>query len=86
MLLTLVVVGPTLIPNIWVAFEFTGATTGLSLGFIFPALVVIRSKFPKGKLAHESLPLAWAMVVMAVSISFVGIGTQIYKLVSHQGS
>lgn len=85
-LLTLVVVGSTLIPNIWVAFEFTGATTGLSLGFIFPALVVIRSKFPKGKLAHESLPLAWAMVVMAVSISFVGIGTQIYKLVSHQGS
>lgn len=85
-LLTLTFVGSTLIPNIWVAFEFTGATTGLSLGFIFPALVVIRSKFKRGKHVHESLPLAWAMVVMAVAISFVGIGTQIYNVVSHQDS
>jgi amino acid permease len=85
-LLTLIFVGSTLIPNIWVAFEFTGATTGLSLGFIFPALVVIRSKFKRGKHVHESLPLAWAMVVMGVVISFVGIGTQVYNLVSSEGS
>ncbi|KAG0587378.1 hypothetical protein KC19_2G160300 [Ceratodon purpureus] len=85
-LLTLIFIGSTLIPNIWVAFEFTGATTGLSLGFIFPALVVIRSKLKRGKHVHESLPLAWAMVVMGVIISFVGIGTQVYNLVSSEGS
>lgn len=85
-LLGLTFLGSTVIPNIWVAFQFTGATTGLSLGFVFPALVVIRSKFKRGKQAHESLPLAWGMVVMAVVISLLGIGTQIYNLVSHQGS
>lgn len=83
-LLALIFVGSMLIPNIWVAFEFTGATTGLSLGFIFPALVVIRSNIKRGKHAHENLPLAWTMVVMAVIVSFIGIGTQIYKVTSGQ--
>lgn len=85
-LLALIFIGSTLIPNIWVAFEFTGATTGLSLGFIFPALVVIKSKFKRANRVHENLPLAWAMVVMGVAISFLGIGTQIYNLVASDGS
>lgn len=85
-LLGLTFLGSTVIPNIWVAFQFTGATTGLSLGFVLPALVVIRSKFKRGKQAYESLPLAWGMLVTAVVISLLAIGTQIYNLVSHQGS
>jgi amino acid permease len=85
-LLVLIFVGSTVVPNIWVAFQFTGATTGLSLGFIFPALVVIRSKYKRGNRAHESLPLAWTILVMAIVISFLGIGTQIYNITTGQGS
>lgn len=85
-LLTLTFVGSTVIPNIWVAFQFTGATTGLSLGFFFPAVVVIRSKFKRGKHAHESLPLAWTVLVMAVVVSVLGVGTQIYNVTTGQGS
>jgi len=85
-LLVLIFVGSTVVPNIWVAFQFTGATTGISLGFIFPALVVIRSKYKRGNRAHESLPLAWTILVMAIVISFLGIGTQIYNITTGQGS
>lgn len=67
--------GSTLIPNIWVAFQFTGATTGLSLGFIFPALIALRSH-PNQR--EESLGLRkkilpWAMLVMALVVSIIGV-------------
>ncbi|KAL4312225.1 hypothetical protein GQ457_01G039810 [Hibiscus cannabinus] len=41
-LLVLIYVGSTMIPNIWTAFKFTGATTAVSLGFTFPALIALR--------------------------------------------
>jgi sodium-coupled neutral amino acid transporter 2 len=31
-----------LVPNIWVAFQFTGATATVCLGFIFPALILLK--------------------------------------------
>lgn len=37
-----VFIGSTLVPNIWVAFEFTGATATVCLGFIFPGLIALR--------------------------------------------
>ena len=41
-LLTLTFIGSAFVPNIWVAFEFTGATAAVSLGFTFPALIAWR--------------------------------------------
>lgn len=41
-LLALIYLGSTMIPNIWTAFKFTGATTAVSLGFIFPSLIALR--------------------------------------------
>ncbi|KAG8482793.1 hypothetical protein CXB51_024480 [Gossypium anomalum] len=40
-LLVLIYIGSTMIPNIWTAFKFTGATTTISLGFTFPALIAL---------------------------------------------
>ncbi|XWS16504.1 hypothetical protein CRYUN_Cryun34aG0094000 [Craigia yunnanensis] len=41
-LLVLIYFGSTMIPNIWTAFKFTGATPAVSLGFTFPALIALR--------------------------------------------
>lgn len=35
-------VGAISIPNIWVAFEFTGATMGGLLAFVFPASITLK--------------------------------------------
>lgn len=41
-LLTLIFLGANFIPSIWDAFQFTGATAAVCIGFIFPAAVVLR--------------------------------------------
>lgn len=40
-LICVVFLGATFIPNIWDAFEFTGATAAVCLGFIFPAAITL---------------------------------------------
>ncbi|KAH7289941.1 hypothetical protein KP509_30G024800 [Ceratopteris richardii] len=82
--LTLIYVGSAFIPNIWVAFQFTGATTGLSLGFIFPALVGIRwIKHLDIDFGNKKIILigCWAMLIMAVSVSIIGISGNVLNLV-----
>lgn len=76
--------GSTLIPNIWVAFQFTGATTGLSLGFIFPALIALRSN-PNQQGENSGLRkkiLPWAMLVMALVVSIIGVLGNVLNLTS----
>ncbi|CAK9134060.1 unnamed protein product [Ilex paraguariensis] len=41
-LASIVLSGATLIPSIWIAFEFTGATVGVLLLFIFPASITLK--------------------------------------------
>lgn len=41
-LITLVFMGANFIPSIWVAFQFTGATAAVCLGFIFPAAITLK--------------------------------------------
>ncbi|KAB2611492.1 sodium-coupled neutral amino acid transporter 4 [Pyrus ussuriensis x Pyrus communis] len=69
-LLGLIYLGSTVIPNIWTAFKFTGATTAVSLGFIFPSLIALKLE----------KTLSWFMLVMAVAVSIVGIIGNIYKI------
>ncbi|XP_058780464.1 amino acid transporter AVT6E [Vicia villosa] len=80
-LLILIYIGCTMIPNIWTAFKFTGATTAVSLGFIFPPLVAIRLSH-KGDLSHVEMILSWLMLVLAVTVSIVGVVSNIYSLES----
>lgn len=44
-LLLLVFLGANFIPNIWAAFQFTGATVTVCIGFIFPAAIALRLMF-----------------------------------------
>lgn len=41
-LISLIFLGANFIPSIWDAFQFTGATAAVCLGFIFPAAVTLR--------------------------------------------
>ncbi|KAK7261969.1 hypothetical protein RIF29_28296 [Crotalaria pallida] len=80
-LLVLIYIGSTMIPNIWTAFKFTGATTAVSLGFIFPALVALRLSH-QGGLSNGEWILSWLMLVLAISVSIVGVIGNIYGLKS----
>lgn len=41
-LIGLIFLGANFIPSIWDAFQFTGATAAVCLGFIFPAAITLR--------------------------------------------
>ncbi|CAL9081603.1 unnamed protein product [Musa acuminata var. zebrina] len=79
-LLCVIYFGSTMIPNIWVAFKFTGATTGMSLGFIFPALIALRLDKQKKILKLQERYIAWVMLVLAVVASILGVVGNIYTL------
>lgn len=81
-LLALIYVGSTMIPNIWTAFKFTGATTAVSLGFIFPSLVAL-SLGRKGEfLSRVDKFLSWFMLIMASTVSIIGVIGNIYSMES----
>ncbi|PKA52850.1 Lysine histidine transporter 2 [Apostasia shenzhenica] len=72
-LLGVIYLGSTMIPNIWVAFKFTGATTGLSLGFIFPCCVALRLDKRGENLTRGERVLSWVMLSWAVVVGIVGV-------------
>lgn len=41
-LIAIIFLGANFIPSIWDAFQFTGATAAVCIGFIFPAAVTLR--------------------------------------------
>ncbi|KAK2982827.1 hypothetical protein RJ640_021317 [Escallonia rubra] len=82
-LLGLIYLGSTMIPSIWTAFKFTGATTAVSLGFTFPALISLRlSKHGSGLSCKEKF-LSWLMLILAVIVSTVGVIGNIYSIKSN---
>ncbi|KAK9069817.1 hypothetical protein SSX86_010213 [Deinandra increscens subsp. villosa] len=81
-LLALVYLGSTMIPSIWTAFKFTGATTAVSLGFTFPALIALRLSSQGPGLTSRERFLAWLMLSLAVIVSVVGVAGNIYSLQS----
>ncbi|KAK9229515.1 hypothetical protein WN944_022478 [Citrus x changshan-huyou] len=81
-LLVLIYFGSTMIPSIWTAFKFTGATTAVSLGFIFPPLVALRLRKEGPGLSLGEKFLSGLMLVLAIVVSFVGVIGNIYSLES----
>lgn len=79
-LLVLIYLVSTLIPNIWVAFKFTGATTAVSLGFIFPALIALKLHEKGYALELGEKILSWLMLVLAVLVGIIGVIGNIYSL------
>lgn len=45
-LISLIFLGANFVPSIWVAFQFTGATSAVCIGFIFPAAIALRWVVP----------------------------------------
>lgn len=81
-LLALIYIGSTMIPNIWTAFKFTGATTAVSLGFIFPSIVALKlsKQSGQGSLNATERILSWLMLGLAVIVGVVGLIGNIYSL------
>ncbi|KAK1435667.1 hypothetical protein QVD17_01433 [Tagetes erecta] len=71
-----------MIPSIWTAFKFIGATTALSLGFTFPALIALqlsRNGSSPGLSSGERL-LSWLMLIISIIVTLVGVFGNIYDL------
>ncbi|OWM69602.1 amino acid transporter AVT6E isoform X1 [Punica granatum] len=79
-LLLLIYIGSTMVPNIWIAFKFTGATAAVSLGFIFPSLVALRLSPQGAGLSTGERILSWVMLVLAIIVSVVGIIGNVYSI------
>lgn len=84
LLLGFAFLGSTLVPNIWVAFEFTGATASVGLAFIFPGAIALKDA--AGIATRRDKWLAAIMVVLAVISSVSAITTNIFDLISNNHS
>ncbi|XP_042517298.1 amino acid transporter AVT6E [Macadamia integrifolia] len=84
-LLSLIYLASTMIPSIWTAFKFTGATTAVSLGFIFPSLLALKLNQQGEELSQGEKRLSWFMLVLATTVSIVGVTGNIYSLNSQSG-
>ncbi|KAK9683066.1 hypothetical protein RND81_10G115600 [Saponaria officinalis] len=82
-LICLIFLGATFIPSIWDAFQFTGATAAVCLGFIFPASITLRDRY--GIATTKEKSLAVMMIVLAVFSNVVAIYSDAYALFKKNG-
>ncbi|XP_021828007.1 amino acid transporter AVT6A-like isoform X2 [Prunus avium] len=79
-LMGFIFLGANFVPSIWDAFQFTGATAAISVGFIFPAAVALRDTH--GIATKKDKLVSWVMIFLAVSSSTAAISSDIYSIVS----
>ncbi|KAL0919172.1 hypothetical protein M5K25_011248 [Dendrobium thyrsiflorum] len=73
-LLSLIFLAANFIPSIWDAFQFTGATAAVCIGFIFPAAMTLRLIFdPHGIATLQDKLLSTLMIILAVLSNGVAI-------------
>ncbi|XP_062101089.1 amino acid transporter AVT6A-like isoform X1 [Humulus lupulus] len=77
-LMGFIFVGANFVPSIWDAFQFTGATTAITVGFIFPAAIALRDTHGNAT-KHDRL-VSWVMILVAVSSSTMAISSDIYSI------
>lgn len=70
-LLIVVYLGATFIPSIWDAFQFTGATAAVCIGFVFPGTVALRD--PHGIATKKDKILSILMIAIAVFSNLIAI-------------
>ncbi|OIW12327.1 hypothetical protein TanjilG_32443 [Lupinus angustifolius] len=63
--------GANFIPSIWDAFQFTGATVAVCVGFIFPAAITLRDRY--NLVTKQDKILSVIMIVLAIFSSVVAI-------------
>lgn len=79
-LLALLYLGSTMIPSIWTAFKFTGATTAVSLGFIFPCLIALRLDGQGQSLTRGEKFFSYTMLVVAAIVGIIGVVGNVFGL------
>ncbi|EYU34198.1 hypothetical protein ABFS82_03G029800 [Erythranthe guttata] len=79
-LMGFIFLGANFVPSIWDAFQFTGATATVSVGFIFPAAIALRDT--RGIGTKNDRIVSWIMLLLAVSSSTVAICSDIYGIFS----
>ncbi|KAL5213502.1 hypothetical protein ABZP36_024349 [Zizania latifolia] len=70
-LLAVIYLAAIFIPSIWDAFQFTGATAAVLIGFIFPSMIILRD--PYGIATKRDKILAVTMIVLAVLSNSVAL-------------
>ncbi|XP_021736710.1 amino acid transporter AVT6B-like [Chenopodium quinoa] len=70
-LILVILLGAIFIPSIWVAFQFTGATAGALILFIFPASIVLRDHL--GISTRRDKIISWGLIILAVFSDLVAI-------------
>ncbi|KAL5739469.1 hypothetical protein ACOSQ2_028649 [Xanthoceras sorbifolium] len=77
-LIAVIFFGANFIPSIWDAFQFTGATAAVCLGFIFPAAITLRDRHNIA--TKKDKILGTFMIVLAVFSNIVAIYSDAYAL------
>lgn len=77
-LICIVFLGANFVPSIWDAFQFTGATAAVCVGFIFPAAVTLRDRY--GISSKKDKVLCTIMIVVAVLSNVIAIYSDAYAL------
>ncbi|OMO70876.1 Amino acid transporter, transmembrane [Corchorus olitorius] len=66
------------VPSIWDAFQFTGATAAVCVGYIFPAAITLKDTH--GIATKNDKLISWIMIFLAVSTSTVAVISDIYSI------
>lgn len=77
-LMGFIFLGANFVPSIWDAFQFTGATAAVAVGFIFPAAIALRDTH--GIATKNDRLVSCVMILLAVSASTVAISSDIYSI------
>ncbi|EEF47676.1 amino acid transporter AVT6A [Ricinus communis] len=77
-LISLIFLGANFISSIWIAFQFTGATSSIVIGFIFPAAIALRD--PHLVASKKDKVLSVFMIFLALFSSLVAIYSDAYAL------
>ncbi|XP_020204340.1 amino acid transporter AVT6A [Cajanus cajan] len=78
-LIGIIFLGANFIPSIWDAFQFTGATAAVCIGFIFPAAITLKDRYDIATKSDRILSIA--MIVLAVFSNVVAIYSDAYALI-----
>ncbi|KAF1888682.1 hypothetical protein Lal_00036723 [Lupinus albus] len=78
-LISVIFLGANFIPSIWDAFQFTGATAAVCIGFIFPAAIILRDRYNIATKGDKILSVF--MIVVAVASNAVAIYSDAYALI-----
>ncbi|KAF2321392.1 hypothetical protein GH714_040981 [Hevea brasiliensis] len=77
-LISLIFLGANFVPNIWVAFQFIGATSAVCIGFIFPAAIALRD--PHLIASKKDKVVSVFLIFLAFFSSLVAIYSDAYAL------